>query len=117
MSPTRRPSARATAAAKAKAKAAAPPAAPRPFPAHYLVPPHELLSEAECARLRQEFGAAWERLPKILSSDPGLKSDPKFLAAREAHENLVGRLVRIRRPSDTAGEAIAYRVVAASLGE
>jgi DNA-directed RNA polymerase subunit H (RpoH/RPB5) len=113
MSPTKRPTSR---AAKAKA-AATPPPAPRPFRAHYLVPPHELLSEADTARLRAEFGAAWERLPKILSSDPGLKTDPNFVAAKEAHENLVGRLVRVRRPSDTAGQAVAYRVVAASLGE
>jgi DNA-directed RNA polymerase subunit H (RpoH/RPB5) len=112
MSPTRRPSRRASAKTPPPA-----PAPPRPFRAHHLVPPHELLSEAEGAKLRQEFGAAWERLPKILSSDPGLKTDPKFVAAREAHENLVGRLVRVRRPSDTAGEAIAYRVITASLGE
>jgi DNA-directed RNA polymerase subunit H (RpoH/RPB5) len=111
MSPSARPSRRAA------AKPVAPPPAPRPFRAHHLVPQHELLSEAESTKLRQEFGAAWERLPKILSTDPGLKTDPKFVAAREVHENLVGRLVRVHRPSDTAGDAIAYRVVTASLGE
>ena len=111
MSPTRRPSRRAA------AKTPPPPPTPRPFRAHHLVPQHELLTESEGLKLRQEFGAAWERLPKILSSDPGLKTDPKFVEAREAHENLVGRLVRVHRPSDTAGEAIAYRVVTASIGE
>jgi len=113
MSPTKRPSKR---PAK-KVKEAAPPPPVRPFRPHLLVPPHELLSEAECARLRQEFGAAWERLPKIVASDPGLKTDPNYLAAREAHENVVGRLVRVRRPSDTAGEAVAYRVITSSLGD
>jgi len=113
MSPTRRPSKRA--ASKAKPESPAP--APRPFRAHYLVPPHELLSETDGARIRAELGTAIERLPKILASDPGLKTDPNFVKAREVHENLVGRLVRIHRPSDTAGDAIAYRVVTASLSE
>lgn len=101
-----------------KTKAGAAPAAPpRPFTAHHLVPPHELLSEAESAQRLAEIGVPLERLPKILVSDPGLKTDPKFTAAREAREPLSGRLVRIRRPSATAGEAIAYRVVVAELGE
>jgi DNA-directed RNA polymerase subunit H len=115
MSPTRnRPK-------KRTGKGASPPdsnaPAPRPFVAHHLVPPHELLSESESAEMVQTLGTSIERLPKILLSDPGLKTDPKFLAAKEAHELLVGRLVRIRRPSQTAGEAIAYRVVVPSVGE
>ncbi|HZY92621.1 MAG TPA: DNA-directed RNA polymerase subunit RpoH/Rpb5 C-terminal domain-containing protein [Thermoplasmata archaeon] len=112
MSPTR------TRARKSAKKAAAtPPAPPRPFTAHHLVPPHELLSEAEGAAALKELGTSIERLPKILVSDPGLKTDPKFVAAREAGEPLQGRLVRIRRPSQTAGEAIAYRVLVPALGE
>lgn len=107
MSPTR---ARTRAASKSKA-AAAPPVPARPFTAHHLVPPHELLSEEEGARVLTEIGTAIERLPKILVSDPGLKTDPKYVKAREAHEALAGRLVRVRRPSQTAGEAIAYRVL------
>jgi DNA-directed RNA polymerase subunit H (RpoH/RPB5) len=113
MSPTKRPSKRA--GAKAKPEIPVPP--PRPFRAHYLMPPHELLSESEGARIRAELGTPIERLPKILASDPGLKTDPNFVKAREAHENLVGRLVRVHRPSDTAGDAIAYRVLTASLSE
>ena len=101
----------------AKAAAAAPAAAPRPFIAHHLVPPHELLTESEGLEVLKELGTSLERLPKILVSDPGLKTDPKFVAAREAREPLNGRLVRIRRPSSTAGEAVAYRVLSQSLGE
>jgi DNA-directed RNA polymerase subunit H len=113
MTPTRaRPKKR-----TAKGAAAASAAPPRPFVAHHLVPPHELLSESETAEMVQTLGTSLERLPKILLSDPGLKTDPKFVAAKEAHELLVGRLVRIRRPSQTAGEAIAYRVVIPSVGE
>ncbi|MCI4336888.1 MAG: hypothetical protein L3K17_06810 [Thermoplasmata archaeon] len=111
MSPTR-------ARSRAKKKPEpAPPAAARPFTAHHLVPPHELLSEEETQATLKTLGTVAERLPKILTSDPGLKTDPKFVAAKEAGEPLGGRLVRVRRPSQTAGEAIAYRVLTASLGE
>ena len=112
MSPTR-----ARARGAAKKSAASPPTAPRPFTAHHLVPPHELLTESEGAAALRELGTSIERLPKILVTDPGLKTDPKYVAAREAGEPLGGRLVRIRRPSQTAGEAVAYRVLAAALGE
>ena len=102
-------------ARRAKKKAA--PAAPtRPFVAHHLAPPHEVLSEEETRHVLDELETGPERLPKILVSDPGLQTDPKYAAARDAGENLVGRLVRIHRPSATAGEAIAYRLIVPSLG-
>ncbi|MGI0131691.1 MAG: DNA-directed RNA polymerase subunit RpoH/Rpb5 C-terminal domain-containing protein [Thermoplasmata archaeon] len=102
---------------KSKGAAATPAPTPRPFIAHHLVPPHELLTEAEGGEVLKQLSTSLERLPKILVSDPGLKTDPKFVAAREAREPLNGRLVRIRRPSSTAGEAVAYRVLAQNLGE
>lgn len=115
MSPSApRPRARSR-SSKAKAEVPAEPA--RPFIAHHLVPPHELLTEAEGQAALKELSTLAERLPKILVTDPGLKTDPKYLAAREAHEPLAGRLVRVRRPSATAGEAIAYRVIIDHLGE
>jgi DNA-directed RNA polymerase subunit H (RpoH/RPB5) len=104
-------------AAAAKAKAAAPPAPEKPFVAHLLVPPHELLSAEETERVIKTLGAPAERLPKILASDPGLKTDLKYRAAREAREPLAGRLVRVRRPSPTAGEAVAYRIIIAAIGD
>jgi DNA-directed RNA polymerase subunit H (RpoH/RPB5) len=110
MSPTRaRPS-------RKKAAASTPPKPARPFVAHRLAPPHEVLSEEETRRVLEELETVPERLPKILASDPGLLTDPKFAAARDAGENFVGRLVRIRRPSATAGEAVAYRLVVATVG-
>jgi DNA-directed RNA polymerase subunit H (RpoH/RPB5) len=110
MSPTRARSTR-------KKAAPATPAKPvRPFIAHRLAPPHEVLTEEETRRVLEELETTPERLPRILASDPGLLTDPKFAAARDAGENFVGRLVRIRRPSATAGEAIAYRLVVASVG-
>src|SRR5271169_4220359 len=112
MSPPTRSRAR-----RPSSKAELPPEPARPFIAHHLVPPHELLTEAEGAAALKQLGTLAERLPKILVTDPGLKTDQKYVAAREAHEPLAGRLVRVRRPSATAGEAIAYRVIIDHLGE
>jgi len=99
-------------------KSAAPEAAPpkRPFVAHHLSPPHEVLSEEETKQVLARLQTPPERLPKILLQDPGLLTDPKFAPARDAGENLVGRIVRIRRPSATAGEAIAYRLIVPAIG-
>ncbi len=96
---------------RAAAKTKAPAAPPRPFVAHHLAPPHEILSEEESQRVLVEIATPLERLPKIYVSDPGLQTDPKYTALKESGERLTGRLVRIRRPSATAGESIAYRVV------
>jgi DNA-directed RNA polymerase subunit H (RpoH/RPB5) len=102
---------------KAKAEALAAMRAARPFTAHHLVPPHELLSEHESIEVLQKLGVTIERLPKIVIGDPGLRTDPKYAAAREAKEPLAGRLIRVRRPSATAGEAIAFRVLVSSTGD
>jgi DNA-directed RNA polymerase subunit H (RpoH/RPB5) len=88
----------------------------RPFVAHHLSPPHEVLSEDETKRILASLETPPERLPKILLSDPGLQTDPKFTAMRDSGETLVGRIVRIRRPSATAGEAVAYRLIVPSVG-
>lgn len=108
---------RSRAGAKGRKAAAVEPPAERPFVAHLLVPPHELLGADEGAAVLKQHGLVPERIPRILVSDPGLKTDPKYRAAREAREDLSGRLVRIRRPSPTAGEAVAYRMIVQSLGE
>ncbi|HYB78946.1 MAG TPA: DNA-directed RNA polymerase subunit RpoH/Rpb5 C-terminal domain-containing protein [Thermoplasmata archaeon] len=107
-----------TAARRSRARPAPAPAAParRPFVAHHLAPAHEILSEEETRKVLEELGAAPERLPKILVSDPGLRTDPKYDGLRERGEALVGRLVRVHRPSATAGEAIAYRLIVPSVG-
>ena len=102
---------------RSRARTAEKPVAPRrPFVAHHLAPPHEILSEEESRHVLETLGASPERLPKILVSDPGLKTDPKYEGLRERGENLVGRLVRVRRPSATAGEAVAYRLIVPSVG-
>jgi DNA-directed RNA polymerase subunit H len=98
-------------------RAAEKPAGPaRPFVAHHLAPKHEILSEEETKKILERLGTAPERLPKILVVDPGLRTDPKYEAMKESGANLTGLLVRIRRPSATAGEAIAYRLIVPSVG-
>jgi DNA-directed RNA polymerase subunit H (RpoH/RPB5) len=109
-SPTRR-------ARPGSKKSELPPKPVRAFVAHHLVPPHELLSEAEGQAAMAALKVPPERLPKILVTDPGLKTDPKYVAAREVREPLNGRLVRIQRPSTTAGVHTAYRVIVSELGE
>lgn len=96
--------------------AAKPAVAPRPFVAHHLAPPHEILSDEESRKVLERLGTPAERLPRILVGDPGLRTDPKYEAIRSSGENLVGRLVRVRRPSATAGEAVAYRLIVPSVG-
>jgi|HubBroStandDraft_1064217.scaffolds.fasta_scaffold00365_19 DNA-directed RNA polymerase subunit H len=101
---------------KSKKAAAAAPKPVRPFVAHHLLPRHEILTEDETKQVLDRLETVAERLPKILVSDPGLQTDPKFVAGRDAGENFTGRLVRIHRPSATAGEAIAYRLISVSIG-
>ncbi len=101
---------------KKRAGSATPPKPARPFVAHHLLPRHEILSEEETRRVLETLETSAERLPKILVGDAGLQTDPKFVAGRDAGENFLGRLVRIHRPSATAGEAIAYRLIVPSIG-
>ncbi|MGA8710246.1 MAG: DNA-directed RNA polymerase subunit RpoH/Rpb5 C-terminal domain-containing protein [Thermoplasmata archaeon] len=101
---------------RARPKKDAPVIPPRPFVAHHLAPPHEILTEEESKKVLEQLGASPERLPKILLGDAGLRTDPKYEALKERGENLVGRLVRVRRPSATAGLAIAYRLIVPSVG-
>ena len=117
MSPTKsseRPSKRAKSAAKGKAGEGAP-EAPKLKPVqHALVPRHEVLSAEESQKILTVLETAPERLPKILYDDPGLQTDPNYRSVAESPEgarSLVGRIVRVRRPSPTAGEAAVYRVV------
>lgn len=68
---------------------------------HDLVPIHELLSDDEAKGLLAQYNILPEQLPKILASDP---------AARAVGAK-AGNVVRIRRKSRTAGEAVAFRYV------
>ncbi|MEM1943566.1 MAG: DNA-directed RNA polymerase subunit H [Candidatus Caldarchaeum sp.] len=68
---------------------------------HVLVPKHEVLPQAEAEELLKRLGVTPDKLPYILPSDPMVKK----LKAK------VGDLIKITRVSETAGEAVYYRVV------
>ncbi|MEM1946215.1 MAG: DNA-directed RNA polymerase subunit H [Candidatus Caldarchaeum sp.] len=68
---------------------------------HVLVPKHEVLSPAEAEELLKTLGVTADKLPYILPSDPMVKR----LKAK------AGDIIKITRRSETAGEAVYYRVV------
>ena len=68
---------------------------------HTLVPKHEILSPQERADLLKRLTAEKDELPKIKLSDPVCK----HMKAKR------GDVIKITRPSPTAGTAPYYRVV------
>lgn len=68
---------------------------------HELVPKHEVLNEKEKEELLKKYGITLRLLPRILDTDPVVK----ILNAK------LGDVIKITRKSETAGEAIYYRVV------
>lgn len=95
-----------TQAARKKAKVNNIELIPRIFPPfnifeHRLVPVHEILSPEEKEELLSKYRAQPYQLPRIKTSDPGVKA----IGAK------VGDVVRIIRESPTAGKYVAYRYV------
>jgi DNA-directed RNA polymerase subunit H len=68
---------------------------------HGLVPIHEALTLEEQDAFVERMDIVPEQLPKIMVTDPAA-----LAAGAKA-----GQIVRIRRKSKTAGEAVAYRLV------
>lgn len=68
---------------------------------HERVPEHEILSPEEKEELLERLEVKEEQLPKIYDTDPVVKE----------LEASVGDVIKIRRRSPTAGEAIYYRLV------
>lgn len=68
---------------------------------HELVPKHEILSPAEKKELLEKLGATELQLPRIFDSD----------AVAKAMKAKPGDVLRIIRKSETAGQAIYYRIV------
>ena len=70
---------------------------------HHLVPEHEIIGNDEKKELLEVYKITAQELPKITISDPGIRHlNPK-----------TGDIVRIKRPSASAGESIFYRQVIA----
>ena len=68
---------------------------------HELVPEHILLSKEEAEEVLNKYRIHPYNLPHIKKDDPAIKE----IGAKP------GDIVKIRRKSPTAGEAIAYRYV------
>jgi DNA-directed RNA polymerase subunit H len=68
---------------------------------HSLVPKHTKLSQKDKEELLQKYHLNLRQLPRISKDDAAIQPmGPK-----------PGDIIRISRPSQTAGEAIYYRVV------
>ncbi len=71
---------------------------------HNLVPLHELISEKEQKEIMEKYNITPDRLPKILNTDPV----SIFIGAQP------GQIIKVIRKSQTAKEAVAYRLVVES---
>jgi DNA-directed RNA polymerase subunit H len=68
---------------------------------HVLVPKHEKISQAEAKKVLEDYNISLQELPKILSTDPGIR----HLGAK------TGDIIKITRDSKSSGEAVFYRTV------
>jgi len=68
---------------------------------HELVPEHRILPLEEAVRVLRMLGVPPNKLPRISINDPVAQ----LLGAKP------GDIIEIRRKSETAGEAVYYRIV------
>lgn len=68
---------------------------------HRLVPKHTKLSEDEAQKVLEQFNISLRQLPKILKTDPAIKSI-------DANP---GDIIKIERASPVVGKTGFYRVV------
>lgn len=73
---------------------------------HDLVPEHSLLSEQEAEKVLAKLRITKDQLPKIRRDDACIR-----LMERIEGPITPGRIIQIRRKSDTAEESILYRLV------
>ena len=71
---------------------------------HKLVPQHMIISEKERDELFKKYKITPDQLPKILNTDPVVVS----IGAKS------GQIIKIVRKSQTAKEAVAYRLIVES---
>lgn len=68
---------------------------------HILIPKHSKLSESQKEKLLEKYNISLKELPRILKTDSAIIS----LAVKP------GDVIKITRKSETASEAVFYRVV------
>ena len=68
---------------------------------HVLVPKHTILTPEEKSNLMKRYRLKSDQLPRIHKSDP----IARYLGA------VPGQVLKIIRPSETAGRYISYRIV------
>ena len=68
---------------------------------HHLVPKHQVLTPEEKRNIVKRYRTQMKHFPLMLSSDP----------VARYYGLLPGAMVKITRPSPTAGECVLYRVV------
>lgn len=68
---------------------------------HILVPKHELCSDDEKAKVLAKYKVQPHQMPRITANDPAIR----HLGVK------VGDLIKITRHSDTAGDAVFYRII------
>ncbi|NLT38314.1 MAG: DNA-directed RNA polymerase subunit H [Methanomassiliicoccus sp.] len=73
---------------------------------HDLVPEHTLLTEQEAEKVLAKFKITKDQLPKIRKDDACIR-----ILERIEGPISPGRVIQIRRKSDTAEEFIVYRLV------
>ena len=74
---------------------------------HKMVPVHELLSEEEAEKVLKRLKATRDQLPKIKESDAAIKTLEKAMNRSIPEKSII----RIVRDSQTAEEAVVYRLV------
>jgi DNA-directed RNA polymerase subunit H len=68
---------------------------------HYLVPKHEIVPEDRIEEILKKYGTNVSNLPRVLRDDPAIVE----IGAKK------GDVVKITRSSQTAGQAIYFRLV------
>lgn len=68
---------------------------------HLLVPKHAVISEKEKKELTEKYKLSIPDFPRIMTTDPAIQ----HLKVKE------GDIIKVTRPSKTAGESIFYRRV------
>jgi DNA-directed RNA polymerase subunit H len=86
---------------KPKVKAPVEESPPQKVTDHKLVPKHEILSHEQKVQVLSQYNATEDQFPFLFNTDAVVKE----IGAKP------GDMVRIIRPSDTAGETIYYRYV------